>query len=153
VRAYRVGDGRLSLLTGEGAARYGGRWNSAGRAAVYASCDLGTAMLEYLAASNDIIARHSVWIDITIPDGLRIERIAGDELPGWDADPPVTSRLHGDRWLGESRSVALIVPSVVVPAGDNVVLNPSHPDFRTIVAGPPTPLRWDQRLLALVRSR
>lgn len=150
--AYRVGDGRLPLLTGEGAARYGGRWNSAGRAAVYASCDLGTAMLEYLAASNDIIARHSVWIEITIPPTLSIERVARDAIPGWDADPPAASRLHGDRWLSEARSVALVVPSVVVPAGDNVVLNPSHPHFRTIVADLPAPLRWDQRLLALIRS-
>jgi transcriptional regulator GlxA family with amidase domain len=35
--------------------------NSAGRAAVYASCDLGTAMLEYLAASNDIVYLPGLW--------------------------------------------------------------------------------------------
>jgi hypothetical protein len=36
------------------------------------------------------------------------------------------------------------------PAGDKIVVNPSHPDFRMIVARRPTPLRGDQRLLALM---
>ena len=147
MRVYRIGDGRLPRLTGEGAARHGGRWNSPGHRVVYASRDLGTAMLEYLAASNDIIAKHSVWIEITIPGTAAIERVSRADLRGWDADLPDASRQFGDRWLAESRSVALIVPSVVVPTGENVVLNVAHPGFPIVTSSPATPLRWDRRLL------
>lgn len=153
MRVYRIGDGRLQLLTGEGAARHGGRWSSPGHRVVYAARDLGTAMLEYLAASNDIVAKHSVWIEITIPDTAAVDRVSRADLRGWDANPPDASRQFGDRWLAESRSVALIVPSVVVPTGENGVLNVAHPDFPTITSSPPTPLRWDRRLVRHLTSR
>lgn len=34
-------------LSGEGAARFGGRWNPPGAAAIYAACELSTAWAEY----------------------------------------------------------------------------------------------------------
>ncbi|MPZ19282.1 MAG: RES domain-containing protein [Luteitalea sp.] len=152
MRAYRLGDARFPLLSGEGAALYGGRWNSPGRRVVYASCDLATAMLEYLAASNDIVAKHSVWLELTLPEAVAVERVGRADLPEWDAHPPYASRLFGDQWLARSESIALVVPSVVVPTGENIVLNPAHPGFSKISAAPPNPLRWDRRLARLLRQ-
>lgn len=150
MRAYRVGDGRFSLGSGEGAALYGGRWNSPGRRVVYASCDLATAMLEHLAASNGIVPKHSVWLELALPESVDVARIAPRDLHGWDATPPHASRLFGDRWLASYHSVALVVPSVVVPTGEHVVLNPVHHDFSKISKGPTNPLRWDRRGAALL---
>jgi RES domain-containing protein len=43
------------------------------------------------------------------------------------------TQKFGDRWVESQESVILRVPSVVVPASLNCVLNPDHPDFdRTI---------------------
>ena len=147
LQAYRVGDGRLPLMAGEGAALYGGRWNSPGRRVVYASADLATSMLEYLAASNGIVSRHSVWLELVIPDVVSRESVSSTDVEGWDADPPYASRAFGDRWLQELRSAVLIVPSVVVPSSRNVVLNPAHEDFSRIKSGRPNPLAWDRRLV------
>jgi RES domain-containing protein len=46
-----------------------------------------------------------------------------------------------------STSAVLSVPSAVVPAERNYLLNPAHPDFERIEMGEPRPFRFDQRLL------
>jgi len=41
----------------------------------------------------------------------------------------------------------LRVPSVIVPAESNFLLNPRHPAFERIEIGPPEELRLDPRLV------
>jgi RES domain-containing protein len=36
----------------------------------------------------------------------------------------------GDRWFEQQGSVALAVPSVVMPLQSNFLINPHHPDFK-----------------------
>lgn len=65
----------------------------------------------------------------------------------WDALDQIASRELGDRWLQESRSVVLLVPSLVTRGRErNVLINPEHSDFRRIAAGEPQDLLWDERL-------
>jgi len=52
----------------------------------------------------------------------------------------------GDRWLERGRTAVLQVPSKVVPAEANYVINPAHPDFPLRIAQP-EPFRFDARLL------
>ena len=40
--------------------------------------------------------------------------------------------IKGDRWLRSINSLAIRVPSKVVPQDFNIVLNPLHPDYRKI---------------------
>ena len=73
---------------------------------------------------------------------------AGGLPDGWDAMPPnLVSQSIGDRWLESSRSAVLRVPSVVVPAESNYLLNPRHPDFDRIEIAAPEVLRVDPRLI------
>ena len=53
----------------------------------------------------------------------------------------------GRAWLEEGRSAVLAVPSAVVPAERNYLINPRHPDFARIVIGVPKALDVDVRLL------
>lgn len=53
----------------------------------------------------------------------------------------------GTDWLRQSRSSVLLVPSAVMPAEHNYLLNPLHPDFRRIAIGEPEFLDTDIRLL------
>lgn len=58
------------------------------------------------------------------------------------------TRNFGDTWLAGHESAALRVPSVIVPTEFNVLLNPSHPEFRIEwVKNGPEPLEIDPRLL------
>ena len=76
----------------------------------------------------------------------QISRIS--ELPaGWNSLPPTTaSQAAGDHWLQEATSLALEVPSVVVPGEFNYLLNPAHPDFRNLVIGDAEDFQIDPRL-------
>jgi RES domain-containing protein len=59
---------------------------------------------------------------------------------------PAELAAIGEQWLREARSVALSVPSVVIPQEGNVILNPGHVDFVELVASPPEPLSFDPRM-------
>jgi len=50
-------------------------------------------------------------------------------------------------WACELRSAVLVVPSAVVPAESNFLINPLHADFQHIRLGQPEPLETDLRLL------
>ena len=58
-----------------------------------------------------------------------VEVIGEDDLSdGW-RDRPEETRMIGDSWLGEGRSVGLQVPSAVVPVESNILINPEHRAF------------------------
>jgi len=52
----------------------------------------------------------------------------------------------GGEWLRQSRSCVLAVPSAVMPAELNFLVNPLHPDFKHISLGEPETLNTDMRL-------
>ena len=61
---------RSSLLTGDGAFRFGGRWSSRGRAAVYASGNHSLAMLELLLHVDDaerFWRTPHVYVELAVP--------------------------------------------------------------------------------------
>ncbi|PSO65770.1 MAG: hypothetical protein BRC36_03005 [Cyanobacteria bacterium QH_2_48_84] len=117
-------------LSGEGARRFGGRWNRQGQAAVYTSTTASLAMLEWLAHVDAADAPPElVAIAYELPDDEAVTRMGMSELPtGWRASPaPEDLRRIGIEWLDAGETVALVVPSVVLPLGDeqNLVLNPA----------------------------
>jgi RES domain-containing protein len=135
---------------GEGARRYGGRWNKPGTPAVYTSGTLSLAALEYLVhVDSDILPDSLVSIKATIPDSLAIETINASELPGdWkDKIIPVTLQERGTSWANHARSPILKVPSVVIEHEWNYVLNPLHPDFPQITWDTGIAFSFDSRLL------
>lgn len=128
MRAVRLAPARHPPFDGEGARLFGGRWNSPGVPLVYLSEHLSLAVLELLVHQDprhlpsDLIS-HSV----EIPDGFVEPR---PEVPAaWFADPlRRQTRRFGDNWAAERRSLALRVPSAIIPSEFNLLLNPQHPD-------------------------
>ena len=62
-----------------------------------------------------------------------------------DAEPQ-SSRSFGDEWARSQRSVALAVPSIVIPQERNLLRNTLHPHFHNMRVSPPQPFWWDHRL-------
>jgi RES domain-containing protein len=133
--------------SGEGARLYGGRWNRVGQSVIYTAESRSLAMLEILVQDEPLRA-HYVLIPAHLPENISLETLAKDELPGdWrtHAGREALQTLGGE-WLRQSRSCVLAVPSAVIPAELNFLINPLHPDFKYISLGEPESLNTDMRL-------
>lgn len=133
-------------FSGEGGLHYALRWNSRGTRLVYASTSVALACLETLVHMQMLAkSEERLLYTIEVPDRL-VEKLS--ELPrDWNVEPAVAaSREVGDRWIAEERSVALLVPSVVVPVELNALINPRHPRFKLDWVQGPQRFRYDPRL-------
>ncbi len=137
-----------SAFTGDGAARFGGRWNRSGTRVVYCAESRALAALEVLVHANDSASLGTIpWLALptTIPAAL-VERPAKFPLTWREYPHSGDTQDFGSAWARELRSVALRVPSAVVPGEFNYLINPQHPDFSHVKVGPPEPFSFDPRL-------
>lgn len=138
-----------SAFDGEGARRFGGRWNPRGVSAVYLGGSLSLAALEtFVHLSADDSALKFVAISIEVPTEIDPSRIAVHELPNkWRSEPPLpaTQSIGGD-WLRSGASLLLALPSAIVPTESIYLLNPKHPDITRLSIGAPQTFGFDQRM-------
>jgi len=150
--AYRIFKSKhaANWYDGEGAFRYGGRWNSPGTHLMYASSSLSLATLEILVNLNsaELVFMYSFASlefseDMTVP----VERFR--KLPkNWDVSPPsAATQSIGDEWAVSMASAVLKVPSSVVPGESNFLFNIEHPEFAKVRLGKVEQFNFDRRLL------
>ena len=137
-----------TAFSGEGARLFGGRWNRPGQSVIYTAESRSLALLEMLVQDDPLRANY-VLIPAHVPDTVSREQVDINALPtDWRNQ---SERIHlqalGTHWLRESRSCVLVVPSAVVPAELNFLINPLHPDFTRIRLGEPETLETDLRLI------
>ena len=112
---------------------------------------LSLAVLEILVhipAEEDLPA-DLVTVSADLPDDdLDIEHVRIANLPAdWRRTPaPPALADRGTAWLTAARTAVLVVPSAVIPAESNYILNPAHPDFRRIVVRRAERFDLDSRL-------
>ena len=119
-------------FSGEGARRYGGRWNERGTSVVYLSASLALAVLEvfvHLGVRQKGLVFATFEVDI--PNAVTVDVVGQSGLPlNWRAEPPPTECMElGTRWVKQGRAAVLEVPSVIIPRERNCVLNIAHADF------------------------
>lgn len=142
---WRLASGRFSPLDGEGARLAGGRWNSSGLAAVYTSESLALCLAESLVHITGPLPRTYLSFKIHVPDDA-IEVLDSTALEsGWQ-DTLISTRELGDEWLKSRRSLALAVPSAVLPESTNIILNPLHPRSTELRIIDQRPFTFDARL-------
>jgi RES domain-containing protein len=137
-----------TAFSGHGARRFGGRWNSKGTAIVYTASSQALAVLEMLVHLDDSdLLKVYRLIPVTFDDAA-VTVLDPKTLPvGWNRGlVPASVRAIGDAWVTSQQSVALRVPSVVVPGENNFLLNIAHPDFTKLIIGKPQSYRFDPRL-------
>lgn len=127
-------------LDGEGAKLNTGRWNRKGVAMAYCAEHLSLAVLELLchaAGGDQPTDYHAVKVEV--PDNLI--------TTFYDPMMPIgRSRAYGSKWANGNSSVALRVPSVVIPSDYNVLINPNHPDHGKVKVLIRGELHLDERL-------
>lgn len=135
---------------GEGSRLHGGRWNPRGHRMVYTASSRALAVLEMLVNADweELMTASFVFLPAVVPDGLvKAVEEAGPLPAGWSRHPapPAAAKL-GAAWLAGESSVALSVPSAVLPAERNFLLNPRHPRFAAVEMHGVEPFQFDLRL-------
>lgn len=127
------------------------RWNEAGHPVIYAAINPSLAALETLAQlrSPERFGERTVILfqfdgdveEVSLEQVVRLREDSPAE------DPEMLTRQFGSQWLREKRSLALLVPSFVMPFDRNVLVNPLHQDAGTLQVIKKELLRLDARLL------
>jgi len=136
-------------LEGEGARRFGGRWNSRGIAVVYTSESLELALLEALVHLDvDSLPKDYFQICFEVDDALIGE--PPKRLPkSWDALPPYLPKVQkiGDAWVRSGAGLAMRVPASVLPLRSNILIDPAHARISSVREVSRARLAWPRRLV------
>lgn len=151
LQAWRLTTAKFAAtaFNGEGACRYGGRWNPKGIPMVYTAGSLSLALLELMVQDQPLRARYVAFC-CKIPDDAAVARIdAGRLPPDWRRASGIEAcQKLGAEWFSSARTALLAVPSAVIPHETNYLLNPTHPDFARVAIGAMQAIETDSRLLA-----
>jgi len=124
---WRIGN--HASLDGSGGLRAPGRWHTVGQHIVYCAPNPATALLEVLVHTEigiDDVPVNFRYLEIDAPDTLAVEDVDMSGLgKSWPTDLAATRR-SGDQWLQSGRTALLRVPSVIVPATWNILINPGN---------------------------
>lgn len=142
---------RAAILSGEGAARTGGRWNKRGTPLIYTSATPELALLEVLVHLEgtpvEDLPPFSLVI-LEIPDDTwRVLSIS--DLPNnWtDLPAPISLTNITQPWLASLSHLVLKIPSVVMPLSSNFLLNPRHSAIEKVGIIEIIPFTFDNRLM------
>lgn len=150
MKIYRIALTKFCDDSGEGAKRYGGRWNLPGYPALYGCNSVSAALLERLTIDSELFSseryRHYSVMEFGCDDSL-IYTPTVRELPDrWDSIPfTKASQQFGTDQLRQG-TACFDVPSVVDVTSLNAVINPLSPAFSKI-RWRVYPLTLDQRIV------
>lgn len=148
---YRIFKTKYSAawLDGEGAFRYGGRWNSRGTRLLYTAESLSLASMEMLVHLNreQLLVSYS-FAAAEFEDNLVLPIESFAMLPAnWNnSPPPLEIQRIGDKWARSNASVILKVPTSILPLESNYLINVEHADFTKIKLSTPQAFTFDKRL-------
>ena len=139
-----------STLDGGGGLRASGRWHTRGQRVLYCAPNPATALLEILVHAEidfeDLPVTYK-YLEIDVPESASREALdPSASRADWSARLEDT-RTMGDEWLHSRRTALLFVPSTLVPATMNIVLNPTHPTASGIKIARTHMQRMDSRLI------
>jgi len=144
-----------SAYSGEGGMHSAGRWNPLGVRMAYASSSRPLALLELLVRipANDLQKMNQLYAlcPADFPSHLALDFRCFATLPSnWrDVPPPKSTRDLGRDWISSKASLALTVPSVLMPTENNYLIDPAHSAHGQLRLLPPEPLSLDSRVLNL----
>ena len=150
MRIWRICRARYAdeAFSGQGARRFGGRWNTPGVPMVYSSSSLALAAIELFVhlepnqQPDDLVSFAAL-----LPEGEPALRLGPDKLPhGWWTDDVEPLRNLGDRWIRDAASLAIEVPSAALRMEWNVLVNPLHPEIENLQIESPQPFHFDARM-------
>ena len=136
-------------LSGRGAEKAGGRWNSKGIPMVYTSESRALCTTEIAVHTPlGILPLDYVIIAIEIPNSVAMQHVKPEAMPDdWKSLPHSHSTQEiGDTFVNNNNFAVMKVPSAVVQGEYNYLLNPAHKDFKKIKVKLIEAFEFDERL-------
>ena len=149
-KAGRASSGK-EMMAGDGGLHASARWHTVGKRIAYTATSQALATLEIAVNLNNPKSIPSYRIlEVEVPDDLILTLEIADLPVGWDRkdDEPLAARRVGDIWLSSGLSVALQIPSSIIPGENNILINPAHTDFSQITYDAPLEFPFDPRIKA-----
>ena len=136
-----------SDLSGKGAEKAGGRWNSRGVAMLYTSQSRALCTTEIAVHTPlGILPLDYELITIHIPDELKVAELKTMPKDLQYFPHAIHTREMGNDFITKGKYAVFKVPSAVVQGEFNYLINPAHPDFRKITVKSREAFSFDQRL-------
>jgi RES domain-containing protein len=129
MRLWRIS--RFADLSGEGGLHASGRWHGRGRRIVYLADHPASALLEmlvHLEIDVEDLPTHYQLLAVDAPDDIAVTALGETSLPADWRTQVLATRARGDDWLRDGATALLHVPSAIVPAASNYLLNLAHAD-------------------------
>jgi RES domain-containing protein len=153
MRLWRISN--RASLSGDGGLLASARWHSRGKRIVYLADHPASALLEvivHLEVKAENMPTHYQLLGVDAPEDVTIGAIEESALPAdWRQQVHLT-RACGDEWLRAGATALLRVPSGIVPASANYLLNPAHPDTARISVASAVRAAFDPRLMSFLTS-
>ena len=136
---YRIAKSleRAHDLSGLGAFKNGGRWNSKGTYMLYTSINSSLAYLENLVHFDESDLPPDLYIvaiEIKSPNKL-VYQLPDNEYPvAWQTHGNIENKTMGDELIRENKFLALKIRSAVNPTEFNFLLNPLFPGYHDKIA-------------------
>ena len=126
---------RSNDLSGTGAFRVGGRWNSPGTYMLYTSENSSLALLENLVHFDKTIFPPQLYImQLELDKAAPIYELPdADYPPDWLTNGLIANQQMGDKWMDENKYPGIKVKSAVNIFEHNYLLNPLFPNFNSLV--------------------
>src|SRR5690606_17175229 len=122
---------------GVGAKLSGGRWNHIGKSVVYVAVSRALACLETLVhlKGGSTLPFNRYLVQVTVPKKLwnKATDLDPQNLDGWDAlTRGKVSMDWGTQWLDDGKTAIALVPAIIDPEENSVLINPLHRDASQI---------------------
>jgi RES domain-containing protein len=126
---------RAEDISGFGAFKFGGRWNSKGTYMLYTSMNSSLAYLENLVHFNETEVPPNLYIvTLAIRDEGLVSQLPDDQYPAfWQSPENIENKTMGDEWMRAKKFLAFGVRSAINPSEFNFLLNPLYPDYHDLV--------------------
>ena len=150
MKVYRITKKKYSSdISGKGAELFGGRWNPIGTPALYTSESRALCVLELLVHTpKEILPPNHMLLTIEIPVDLEEKVLTVTELKeDWDSlQTNELTQKTGLKYFEEHGVLGIIIPSAIINMEKNIVLNPSHEDYKNVKLINKSEFKFDERL-------
>jgi RES domain-containing protein len=153
MKVYRIVKDKIRAndLSGIGAFRAGGRWNSKGTYMLYTSENSSLAFLEILVHFEKAdFPPHLYLMHLELDDDAPIYTVQEKEYSkNWLQLECFENKQLGDKWMLDKRYIGIRVKSAVNVTEDNILLNPLFPGYFDLIRVIDiTEIRIDERLVS-----